>query len=139
MMANEVDYEALKQVLREDFQKIDEVQLFYELKKLGIPYFFPREVLRQVIKAVYVLQKHGISPTSTAICWLIKKEYSPSILHTLHGLGDKGILLIQPKLTTIKRGGSYVWHLHPIVYNICARLAGEEEIEEELEEMGEAP
>jgi len=44
-------------------------------------------------------------------------------------------LLIQPKLKAMKRGGSYVWHLHPIVYNICARLAGEEEIEEE-EEVG---
>jgi len=138
-MPEEVDYEALKEVLREDFQKIDEVQLFYQLKKLGIPWFFPREVLRQVIKAVYVLQKHGISPTSTAICWLIKKDYSPSILQTLHGLGDKGILLMQPRLKSLKRGSSYVWHLHPIVYNICARLAGDKEIEEELEEMGEAP
>jgi len=96
--------EDLKDMVHTKARGIDEVRIFYSLKKLGVKWFKPQTV--KVLK--YCLAMHECK--LPIVTWFFKDIglKSDSILSILHTLGDKHVLILKRKA-----GKSHEWILHP--------------------------
>jgi len=96
--------EDLKGMVRTKAREIDEVRIFYTLRKLGIKWFKPQTI--NVLK--YCIAMHECK--LPIVTWFFKDIgiRPDSILSILHTLGDKHVLILKRK-----EGRFHEWILHP--------------------------
>lgn len=111
--------EEIREEIRKNFDKIDDVKLFYELKKQK--FIRGRKELRS-IKTVMSLAKMGLPITSETYAWAAGIS-AASALSNLHSMGDKKMLVWERTCgmnIETKPGGPYRWILSPILANLIA-------------------
>jgi len=96
--------EDLKDMVHTKAKEVDEVRIFYTLKKLGIKWFKPQTV--RVLKYCIAMHEYKLP----IVTWFFKDIgiKSDRILPILHTLGDKHVLVLK------RKGGRFhEWILHP--------------------------
>lgn len=107
----------LKEIFEEKKRGIDEVKLYYEMRK--------KKLIRgsqslDNIKTIIAMTECHIPITTHTFTWLTGKSYGHSIA-TLHLLGDKNVLVWKRNLDKIPSSGEpFEWIISPFMADLMA-------------------
>jgi len=113
----EISLEELKERLRKEMEKIDDVRLYYTLRQHKVRSIRALEYY----KACIVLGLNKLPITVHTVAWLLDKN-PQTVLWVLHRLGDVKVLVLKRKL----EGRLLEWIINPL---FMKKILGEENVE----------
>jgi hypothetical protein len=96
-----------------EMEKIDDVKLFYELRKRQLKYFYHQRIY---LKVVIALTKLHLPITSSMLSFIMSKRSSLNI-PSLHCLGDKHLLILKRVI-----GRHYEWIASPLLLDLIKSI-----------------
>jgi len=106
-------------LVHEEMDKIDEVRLFYELKKRKLKYV---KLQQRILKVVIALAKMRLPITSCMVNAVFNYDRVNKVIPSLHNLGDKHLLVLKRVI-----GRHYEWIPSPMLNQIINCLDGKKQ------------
>jgi len=88
-----IPLEELISRIKERARNLDEVRIYFTLKKMGVKYFNPETV--ETIKYIIALHSEGFPYVTTRMLADLRNTRLTCVTTLLHTLGDKGVLSLE--------------------------------------------